>query len=185
MIAIRPAEGGDAAAIAALYAPHVLVGTASFESEAPDAHMMRDRMGASDGLYPWIVATAGSPGGVVAYAYSRPFSEREAYRWAVETTIYVADTAHRQGVGRLLYGALIDTLRAQHFTQAVGRIALPNDGSIALHEALGFRSAGVLRQIGYKHDRWIDVGLWQCSLAEPTVPPREPRRFSDVGIVRG
>ena len=189
MIALRPARPEDAAAIAAIYAPHVLVGTASFEVDAPDARAMRTRMAASDGLYPWLVATIADigseeSGGVVAYAYASAYGTRPAYRWAVETTVYVADAAQRRGAGRLLYEALIDTLRAQGFTQAIGRIALPNEGSIALHEAVGFRRAGVFREVGWKHGRWIDVGLWQCELAEPATPPTEPRRFAEVGLVR-
>lgn len=185
MIALRPARPEDAAAIAAIYAPHVLVGAASFEIDPPDARAMRTRMAASDGLYPWLVATSGEEsGGVFAYAYASAFGTREAYRWAVETTIYVADAAQRQGAGRLLYEALIDTLRAQGFTQAIGRIALPNESSIALHEAVGFRRAGVFREIGWKHGRWIDVGQWQCELAEPGNPPAEPKRFAEVGLVR-
>ena len=158
----------------------------SFETEAPEARAMRGRIAGSDGLYPWIVATSGEEtGGVLGYAYATRFREREAYRWVVETTVYVADVAQRGGVGRLLYEALVDTLRAQGFTQAVGIIALPNDGSIRLHEAVGFRRAGVFREVGYKHGRWIDVGYWQCELAEPGVPPAEPRRFAEVGVVRG
>lgn len=185
MIGLRAATPEDANAIAAIYAPHVLAGTVSFETEAPDARTMRTRMAASGGLYPWIVATNGeATGGVLGYAYATRFSERDAYRWAVETTIYVADVAQRQGVGRLLYEALIDTLRAQGFTQGIGRIALPNNQSIALHESVGFRRAGVFREIGYKHGQWIDVGYWQCELADPSSPPAEPKRFADVGVVR-
>lgn len=184
-IVIRAAVPEDAASIAAIYAPHVLVGTVSFETEAPDARQMRVRMAASDGLYPWLVATIGTEGGVLAYAYASAFHKREAYRFACETTIYVADAAQRQGAGRLLYEALIDTLRAQGFTQAIGAIALPNDSSIKLHEAVGFRRAGVYREVGYKNGQWIDVGHWQCALNEPAVPPVEPRRFADVGVVRG
>lgn len=186
MIALRAARPDDAAAVAAIYAPHVLVGVASFETEVPDARAMRTRMAAGDGLYPWLVATSGEEtGGVLAYAYASEFAARPAYRWAVETTVYVADAAQRQGAGRLLYEALIDTLRAQGFTQAIGRIALPNQGSIALHESIGFRRAGVFREVGWKHGRWIDVGQWQCELAEPATPPAEPQRFADVGLVRG
>ena len=188
MIAIRGARPDDAAAIAAIYAPHVLVGTASFEVEPPDGRQMRTRMAASEGLYPWLVATTGDGGvtdGVLGYAYAGRYNPRDAYRWAVEATIYVADAVQRQGAGRLLYEALIDTLRAQGFTQAIGRIALPNEASIALHESVGFRRAGVYREVGYKHGRWIDVGVWQCELAEPASPPAEPRRFADVGVVRG
>jgi len=187
MIAIRAATPDDAAAIAAIYAPHVLTGTVSFETEPPDARAMRTRMAASEGLYPWLVATTGTEtdGGVIGYAYATKFRERAAYRYVVETTIYVADTAQRQGAGRLLYEALVDTLRAQGFISAISGIALPNEASITLHESVGFRRAGVYREVGYKHGQWIDVGFWQCELNEPAVPPAEPRPFSETGVVRG
>jgi len=188
-VTLRPARAGDAAAIVAIYAPHVLAGTVSFETEVPDANAMQARMAASGGLYPWIVATEGEEAGgeqgnsILGYAYATPFSAREAYRWAVETTIYVSGGAQRRGLGRQLYGALIRTLRAQGFTQAIGRIALPNLGSEGLHEAMGFRRAGVFRAIGWKHDQWIDVAYWQCELAPSASAPGEPRRFADTGIV--
>ncbi len=186
MIAIRAATPDDAAAIAAIYAPFVLSGTVSFETDAPDTRQMRTRMAASGGLYPWLVATNGDPegGGVLAYAYASQFRDRPAYRYVVETSIYVAGAVQGQGAGRLLYEALIDTLRVQGFTQAIGAIALPNDGSIRLHEAVGFRRAGVYREVGYKQGQWIDVGFWQCELNEPSVPPVEPRPFSETGLIR-
>jgi L-amino acid N-acyltransferase YncA len=186
MIAIRGAEAADAAAIAAIYAPHVLTGTVSFEIDPPDARAMRGRMAASDGLYPWLVATSGeASGGVIGYAYATKFRDRPAYRYVCETSIYLTDTSSGSGVGRLLYEALIDTLRAQGFVHAIGAIALPNDRSIRLHEAVGFRRAGVYREVGFKHGQWIDVGIWQCPLNEPRTPPAEPRPFRDVGVVRG
>jgi L-amino acid N-acyltransferase YncA len=185
MIAIRAAMPEDAGAIAAIYAPHVLTGTVSFEIDPPDARAMRTRMGASEGLYPWIVATNGdATGGVIGYAYATRFRDRPAYRYVCETSIYMADVAQGQGAGRLLYEALIDTLRAQGFVHALGAIALPNDASIRLHESVGFRRAGVYREVGFKHGRWIDVGIWQAELNEPSVPPAEPRKFSQVGVVR-
>ena len=185
MIAIRAATPDDAAALAAIYAPHVLTGTVSFEVDPPDARAMRTRMAASEGLYPWIVVTNGeAEGGVLGYAYATKFRERAAYRYVVESSIYVADVAQRQGAGRLLYKALIDTLKAQGFVQAIGAIALPNDASIRLHEAVGFRRAGVYREVGYKHGQWLDVGIWQCALNEPAIPPIEPRPFSAVGVIR-
>jgi L-amino acid N-acyltransferase YncA len=187
MIAIRPARAEDAAAIAAIYAPYVLGGTVSFETEASDVDAMRDRMAASDGFYPWLVATTGEADGdaVLGYAYATKFRERPAYRYVVETSIYMAGSAQQRGTGRLLYEALIDTLRAQGFTQAIGVLSLPNDASITLHEAVGFRRAGVYREVGFKQGRWIDVGVWQCHLNDSTVPPKEPRPFRAVGVVRG
>jgi phosphinothricin acetyltransferase len=184
VIAIRSARAEDAAAIAAIYAPYVLTGVVSFETDAPDARAMRRRIEGADGFYPWLVATNGDDDGVLGYAYAGKFREREAYRWVVETSIYVAGAVQGQGVGRLLYEALIDTLRAQRFTQAIGAIALPNDHSIALHEAVGFRRAGFFREVGYKHGRWIDVGYWQCELNDAVTPPEEPKPFSEVGLVR-
>ncbi|KTF68179.1 N-acetyltransferase family protein [Sphingomonas sp. HT-1] len=186
MIRIRPATAEDAGAIAAIYAPHVLHGTVSFETEAPDAATMATRMASSDGLYPWLVATQSEDFGdaVIGYAYATRFRERPAYRYVCETSVYMAETAQRRGAGRLLYEALIDTLRAQRFVHAIGMIALPNDRSISLHEAVGFRRAGVFREVGYKQGQWIDVGIWQCELNAPAAPPVEPRPFSEVGLVR-
>ncbi len=186
MIVIRPAEPEDAGAIAAIYAPYVLGGTVSFETDAPDARAMRARMASSKGLYPWMVAVngEGEDAGVMAYAYASRFRDRPAYSHVVETSLYVAGAVQGQGTGRLLYEALIDTLRAQGFTQAIGVITLPNDYSIRAHEAVGFRRAGVFREIGFKQGRWIDVGFWQCELNDSRVPPPAPKPFSDTGVVR-
>lgn len=185
MIALRAARPEDAAQIAALYAPFVAGGIISFENTPPDTDAMGLRMAASDGLYPWIVATFEDvPDTLVGYAYAGAFRDRPAYRYVVETSVYVSDAAQRSGVGRLLYEALIDTLQTQGFTQAIGAIALPNEASIALHESVGFRRAGVYRQVGFKHGQWIDVGFWQCELNRPEVPPQEPEAFRTVGVIR-
>jgi len=186
VIAIRAARPHDSAAIAAIYAPYVLTGTVSFETEAPNPQIMRGRMAGAEDLYPWLVATNGEENGdaVLAYAYGSKFRDRPAYRYVVETSIYVSGAAQGQGVGKLLYRALIDTLRAQGFVQALGVIALPNEYSIGLHEATGFRRQGVLREMGFKQGRWIDVGFWQCELNDATIPPTEPRPFAKVGIVQ-
>lgn len=187
MIAIRAAEATDAAAIAAIYAPFVLSGTVSFETEAPDARAMRARMASGDGVYPWLVATngdAGDGGGIIGYAYAGRFRDRPAYHWTTETSIYLAGDAQQRGIGRLLYEALLYTLSAQGFVHAIGTIALPNDASIKLHEQVGFRRAGVIREAGFKFGRWIDIGFWQCELAEAASPPPAVRPFREVGVVR-
>lgn len=165
---IRPARPADAGAIAAIYAPYVLTGTISFEVEAPDAGVIAARMAAAGDLYPWLVAE--EDGTVLAYAYASPFNARGAYRWAVETTIYVAEGGQRRGLGRRLYAALLDGLAAQGFTQAIGRISLPNPGSLALHAALGFAEVGVQKDIGWKAGRWVDVVLWQRALGDGGAP---------------
>lgn len=176
MIRIRVAGEQDAEAIAAIYAPHVTRGVASFEESAPTPDEMRARIAKLAGRFPWLVAE--EDGAVLGYAYADRFRDRHAYRWAVETTVYVADAAQRRGVGRLLYGKLLDILRAQGFTQAIAAISLPNDASIELHERAGFRRAGVYREVGWKQGRWVDVGLWQAQLSDPPNPPPEPKAFS-------
>lgn len=171
MIHLRPARPEDAAAIAAIYAPHVTNGVASFETEAPSAAEIVRRMAAADGMFPWLVAEEEA---VLGYAYAGAYAERAAYRWTVETTIYLADAAHGRAIGRQLYTALLDRLVAQGFTQAIAKIALPNDASIALHEKLGFRHVGTVAQTGWKRGSWVDVGLWQRGLAAAAIPPAEP-----------
>lgn len=185
MIVLRAARPEDAAGISWIYAPYVASGTVSFETDPPDARAMRARMASSDGLYPWIVATVDESDTILGYAYATKFRDRPAYRYIVETSVYVAGELKRQGVGNLLYDALIDTLVAQDFTQAIAMISLPNDASISLHESVGFRRGGVFREVGWKMGRWIDVGLWQRELSDAENPPREPKKFSEVGLIRG
>ena len=167
---IRLAAAEDAAAIAAIYRPYVEGSTISFEERAPDADEMARRIaGATPGLHPWLVAE--EHGALLGYAASTPFRARPAYRWVVETGIYLASGATGRGVGRDLLAALIELLERQGFVAAIGAIALPNDASVALHETLGFLHTGTYRQVGFKLGQWLDVDLWQRDLA-----PREPAR---------
>jgi L-amino acid N-acyltransferase YncA len=176
-VPIRPARPDDAAAIAAIYAPHVATAV-SFEEEAPSPPEVARRMAAAGALHPWLVWE--EDGAVLAYAYASSFRERAAYRWAVETTVYVAERACGRGVGRALYARLLDLLTAQGFTEALAVIALPNHASVRLHEALGFVAAGVNPRVGYKGGRWVDVGVWQRALADPAPPPADPRPWAEV-----
>lgn len=189
MIVLRAATAEDAGEIAAIYAPYALGGSVAFESAAVDARAIRQRMAAHDGRYPWLVATTGAETGeeeaVLAFAYGAPFKDRPAYRWTVETMCYVSGAIEGQGTGRLLYAALLKTLAAQGFVQAIATIALPGDRQIQRHEAIGFRRAGGYREVGFKQGRWLDVGVWQRELNHATIPPAEPKPFGEVGIVHG
>lgn len=184
MIVVRAATADDTAAILGIYNLYVASSAVSFETEVPSAEEMRARIAGSDGLYPWLVAHHDDDGVVMGFAYASQFRPRAAYRWTVETGAYVAGNIVGQGVGRMLYASLIATLEAQDFTQAVASVALPNDHSISMHEAVGFRRAGVYRSVGFKHGQWRDVGIWQRDLAASHNPPEEPKRFADVGVVR-
>ncbi len=112
--------------------------------------------------FPWLVAVVDDR--VVGSAYAGPWNDRAAYRWTVESTVYVDSAAHRRGIGDALYTELLDRLRLQGFHSAVAVIALPNDPSVRLHERHGFVRVGHLHEAGFKHDAWHDVGFWQRRL---------------------
>lgn len=179
---IRAAAPGDAAAIAAIYAPFVTGSAVSFETEPPDEAGMRARIESGGGIHPWLIAED-EDGRAIGYASASAFRPRPAYRYAVETSVYVAQGCEGRGIGRSLYTLLIETLVAQGFAQAIAAITLPNPASVRLHEALGFAPAGIYRQVGYKMGRWHDVGLWQRNLAPAANPPIEPRSLRDIGAV--
>ena len=173
---IRTARDEDAAAIHAIYAPSVIDGVATFETELPGVNAMRERLRARLQHYPWLVWEEASE--VLAYAYAGRFRERAAYDWIAETSIYVRTDAHRRGIARKLYGVLLEVMRLQGITQAVGVITLPGTPSVAMHEVMGFTPAGVWRQCGYKLGRWWDVGVWQKELQPAQIPPRAVTPFN-------
>lgn len=169
---IRAATPEDAAAVSLIYAPYVTGSAVSFEAEPPAPDEMRARMEAGADLYPWLAAE--EDGALLGYAYAAPFRTRHAYRFTVETTVYLRAEAQGRGVGRRLYEPLLGLLERQGFTQAIAAIALPNAASIGLHEKIGFRHAGTYGRVGFKLGRWWDVGLWQRALAAAPAEPEEP-----------
>lgn len=176
-VLIRLAAEADAAAIAAIYRPYVEDSRISFEEVAPDvAEMSRRIRGDTPGMYPWFVAEDG--GQIIGYAASSPFRTRPAYRWTVETGIYLVPEAYGRGIGRTLLSTLLDALERQGYVAAIGAIASPNPASIALHEKLGFTCNGAYRGVGFKCGEWLDVGLWQKELAPRTATPQEPLPFA-------
>jgi phosphinothricin acetyltransferase len=169
---LRFASLRDAEELVAIYAPIVESTAISFELIAPDAAEMRARIGNHPGDKPWIVAATG--GAIAGYAYASTFRGRPAYRFGAEVTVYVAEQARRGGVGRALYGALMRLLASQGYRRAFAGIALPNDGSVALHHAVGFTDAGVTHAAGFKFGRWHDVGFYECALGPLDVPMHDP-----------
>lgn len=161
---IRPATTDDAPAIAAIYRPFVADGAISFELEPPTADTIAARIEKVSAGHPWLVAE-NDAGEVVGYAYGTTFRSREAYRFTAETAIYLAPAARGTGMADRLGQALHDDLRDRGFHTAVAVITLPNPPSVAYHERLGYRAAGILPEVGRKFDAWHDIGLWTLDLA--------------------
>lgn len=176
---VRPAEREDAASILGIYAPYVTDTSITFELEVPSTEDLRCRMGARPRL-PWLVAETKL--GIVGYAYAYPHSDRPAYRWAVNCSVYVAQSHHGKGVGRLLYGRLLDELHGLGYVSVLARITLPNDPSVHLHESVGFTAVGLLEGVGFKGGQWHDVGWWALRIGSGSSdPPQEPVGWSPLG----
>lgn len=160
MMSIRMATVEDAAAVAAIYNPYVADTCVTFETEPVQAAGMAARITeVLDAGLPWLLAEDAA--GVVGFAYASKWKGRCAYRFSVESTVYLHRDHTGRGIGRALYGRLLEEIRARRMHAVIGGIALPNAASIALHERLGFRKVAHFEQVGYKQDRWVDVGYWQ------------------------
>jgi phosphinothricin acetyltransferase len=174
-VLIRPSRESDISAIAAIYAHAVTHGTASFELDPPsEADMVQRRAALLEGGYPYLVAE--KDGAVLGYAYAGAYRTRPAYRSTVEDSIYIAPTAHRQGLGRKLLEALIAECEARDFRLMIAVIGdEESHGSIGVHKNLGFETVGILKGVGYKHGRWLSTVLMQRPLGRGTAqPPTRP-----------
>jgi phosphinothricin acetyltransferase len=169
---VRTATERDGRTLAGIYAPIVEDTHVSFETEPPHAGEMERRIRETTDRLPWLVCE--HDGRVVGYAYASPYSDRPAYRWSVDVSVYVDGPWRREGVARGLYESLFEVLRLQGCVNAYAVIALPNPASVGFHETLGFECVGVYERVGYKHGEWHDVGHWGRSLTEPEDPPAPP-----------
>ena len=160
---IRAATTADCDAIARIYEHYVLTTIVSFEEQSVSSAQITERIATvrAAGL-PWLVAEEG--GRVVGYAYASKWHARAGYRFTVESTVYLDPTATGRGTGSLLYEALLTAVRPTGAHVVMATIALPNPVSVALHEKFGFAKVGHLREIGFKLERWIDIGYWQLTL---------------------
>lgn len=162
-VCVRSALPTDAEAIARIYNYYVHNTVITFEEEPVSSQTMAARMAdVQSASLPWLVAELGDA--LVGYAYASKWKTRSAYRHSVETTIYLERGHEGQGIGKRLYSELLSLLRERGVHVAIGGAALPNEASVALHEKLGFERVATFRQVGFKHDRWIDVAYWQLLL---------------------
>lgn len=156
---IRCAVPGDAVQICAIYNPYIVDSTITFEETLVSIEEMAQRIRDVSKQGRWLVDERG--GRIVGYAYATPWRVRSAYRFSVESTVYVAPDAARQGVARGLYEALLAALQEDGIHAVIGGIAQPNLASVALHERLGFEKIAHFKEVGQKFGKWIDVGYWQ------------------------
>lgn len=167
------AEEKHIPAIRDIYAHHVLHGTGSFETDPPDTHEMLARLEKIRSLgLPWVVALQEDK--VIGYCYLSRYRERYAYRYTLEDSIYIDPTAQRQGAGKALLRHIIDWAETHSYRQMIAIVGDSNNqGSLKLHQQVGFTEIGTLKNIGFKHGLWLDTVLLQRTLGEGnnTPPP--------------
>jgi phosphinothricin acetyltransferase len=155
---IRDCTDADVPRICDIYNHYIRETVVTFEETPILAAEMARRIAEVRKRFPWLVIE--SNGVVAGYAYAGLWKTRSAYRFAVESTIYLAADAAGRGLGTALYTRLLQALPACDARRVLGCIALPNDPSVALHEKLGFKKIGIFERVGWKFDRWVDVGYW-------------------------
>ncbi len=156
---IRAVKSEDARQILNIYNYYVENTVITFEEDPVDLQEMEKRIEKITSTHPWFVLEV--DGKIQAYAYGSPWRVKSAYRFSSELTVYVHKNSRGKGYGTKLYKHLMDTLTESGMHCLYGVIALPNEGSSALHDKLGFTKCGHFSQVGYKFEKWLDVGYWE------------------------
>ena len=159
---IRGVELSDASAICEIYNHHVRNTIVTFEEEPVSETDMQKRITSVTAKYPWLVWE--EDGKVIGYAYAAEWRVRSAYRFSAESTIYLHHQYTGKGFGYKLYNKLVEEVKQKDLHSLIGGISLPNNASIALHEKLKFKKVAHFTEVGFKLNKWIDVGYWQLLL---------------------
>ncbi len=177
-VLVRLAGPADGPALAEIYRPAVTDSVISFELDPPDAEEMVRRVAYTLERTPWLVCEV--DGCVVGYAYAGRWRDRPAYQWSVEVSAYIREGARRMGVARTLYTSLFAVLKLQGFRSALAGITLPNDASVGVHTALGFKPVGVYHKVGYKYGAWHDTGWYEREIAPHDLSPIAPLNIHEL-----
>ena len=159
---IRRTLVSDAQEICDIYNFYVLNTSVTFEEQPVSLTAMQNRILELTDSLPWLVSVENET--ITGFAYAGRWSDRGAYRFTVESTVYVAPNQSSRGIGTQLYKDLLTELRTRSKHCVIAVIALPNPSSIAMHEKFGFQKVGHFQQIGRKFNKWVDVGHWELIL---------------------
>ena len=179
MAVIRLANpNADSEQLAAIYYPYVINTAITFDTKPVEGHSFHDKMTKSMSVYPWLVCEHERE--IMGYTHGAQFRDKDAFKWTVETTVYVKEAAHGLGIGKSLYKTLINCLKLQNFGLCIGVITLPNPTSEYLHENLGFKKGMVIKKAGYKLGKWHDVGIWSADISSQGDKPTSPLTLPEI-----
>lgn len=153
---IREAHIKDAAAIAAIYNHYVDHSIITFAEVHLASSDIEEQI---QSHFPWYIWEEN--GEIMGYAHASAFKSRCAYKSSVESTIYLHPSHTAKGIGYRLYKHLLEELKRQEYHTVIGGVSLPNAASVALHEKLGYQKVAHYKEVGYKFNKYIDVGYWQ------------------------
>lgn len=160
---IRNVNQGDAKKITEIYNHYIRNTVITFEEvEISVAEMIERINNVESKQLPWLVAVEDDE--IIGFAYLTPWKSRSAYRFSLEATVYLDATCSASGWGSKLYESLFDSIKDSSVHSVIGVIALPNEASIALHEKFGMEKVAHFREVGFKFEKWVDVGFWQVIL---------------------
>lgn len=163
---IRNVTPGDARQICCIYNYYIAETTITFEEETLDISEMERRIREISRVHPWIVYE--EDGKILGYAYAHTWRSRSAFRYSLESTVYLDPDACGKGLGSKLYACLIEVLKDQGYRMLIGVLTMPNDGSRKLHEKFGFKKVAYYPEVGFKFNKWIDIASWQLKLQDNT-----------------
>jgi len=159
---IRPVELSDCKAITDIYNYYIETTVITFEEVPMTVPEMQNRINGIRELFPYLVYEEN--GEILGYAYVDAFHSRSAYRFTLENSIYLRNGRQGKGMGKALLNALLNEVKKRNAHSIMAKIALPNERSVKLHEAFGFKNVGTLKEVGRKFDKWLDVGYWELIL---------------------
>ena len=173
---IRVASPEDAGKILEIYRPYVGQTAITFEYEVPTLRQMEDRIANTLQMYPYLVAEKGEE--IWGYAYTGAFSQRKAYQWAAETSIYIRWDKKKMGIGGQLYRSLESVSQAQNVENLYACVGFPEQedehlttDSVRFHQHMGYRMVGKFYQCGYKFGTWYHVVWMEKKLGlHPNLP---------------
>ncbi|WP_372767027.1 arsinothricin resistance N-acetyltransferase ArsN1 family B [Lutibacter sp.] len=164
---IRTVKLEDAQEIAEIYNYYILNSCVTFEEIPVSNEEMGERIQAAHSKFPWLVYEKGKE--IIGYAYASVWKPRSAYKYTIESTVYLKKEARKKGIGSLLYKELLMQIRDLGFHAVIGGISLPNEASVALHEKFGFEKIAQFKEVGYKFKKWIDVGYWELLINKNSI----------------
>ncbi|MBL7670805.1 MAG: GNAT family N-acetyltransferase [Bdellovibrionaceae bacterium] len=176
---IKAATFKDAQAILDIYSPYIHDKGVTFETSLPSLTEMERRITENSKLGYFVCELNGQ---VIGYAYASKHRERAAYQWCCEVSAYVNEKYHGKMVASGLYSHLFRQLKDLGYVNVYAGITLPNEKSVRFHEAIGFKYIGTYEKIGFKLERWHDVGWWGFRLQEPPVSPEKPAHNQETSF---